>query len=103
MNTQTIADLLGWYASPRTSIISRYPLIDPSGGNGVYVYAELSPGRYVALANTHLPSDPYGPYLVRDGGTLSRCSSSSGRRGCRSSPTSCASCRRWPPPASRCS
>ena len=70
MNTQTIADLLGWYASPRTSIISRYPLIDPSGGNGVYVYAELSPGRYVALANTHLPSDPYGPYLVRDGGTL---------------------------------
>jgi len=70
MNTRTIADLLGWYANPRTSIISRYPLIDPSGGDGVYVYAELSPGRYVALANTHTPSDPYGPYLVRDGGML---------------------------------
>jgi endonuclease/exonuclease/phosphatase family metal-dependent hydrolase len=70
MNTQTIADMLGWYANPRTSIISRYPLIDPSGGDGVYVYAELAPGRYVALANTHTPSDPYGPYLVRDGGTL---------------------------------
>ena len=39
MNTRTIADLLGWYASERTSIISRFPLIDPSGGNGVYVYA----------------------------------------------------------------
>jgi endonuclease/exonuclease/phosphatase family metal-dependent hydrolase len=67
MNTATIAAALGWHANPRTSIISRYPLIDPSGGGGEYVYAELGRGRVVALANTHLPSDPYGPYAARDG------------------------------------
>ena len=67
MNTCPIADALGWYCNPRTSILSRYPLIDPSGGDDVYVYAEVEPGRVVALGNVHTPSDPYGPYLVRDG------------------------------------
>jgi hypothetical protein len=65
-----IAARLGWYCSRRLQILSRFPLIDPPGGNGVYVYAEVTPGRVVALANVHLPSDPYGPYLVRDGGSL---------------------------------
>lgn len=35
------------------------------------VGAEVTPGRVVAVANTHPPSDPYGPYLVRDGGSRS--------------------------------
>lgn len=68
-STQAIADALGWHASERLQIVSRYPLIDPPGGNGVYLFVELSPGRIVALANVHLPADPYGPYLVRDGGS----------------------------------
>ena len=66
-NTARIAQALGWYASERLQIVSRYPLIDPPGGDAVYVFAELAPGEIVALANVHLPSDPYGPYLVRDG------------------------------------
>jgi hypothetical protein len=65
-----IAMRLGWYCSRRLQVISRFPLIDPPGGGGVYIYAEVEPGRVVALANVHLPSDPYGPYLVRDGGSL---------------------------------
>jgi hypothetical protein len=65
-----IAARLGWYCSRRLQVLSRFPLIDPPGGGGVYVYAEVAPGRVVALANVHLPSDPYGPYLVRDGGSL---------------------------------
>ncbi len=69
-NTRVIADALGFHASERMQIASRYPLIDPPGGDGVYVFAEVEPGRVVALMNVHLPSDPYGPYLVRDGGTL---------------------------------
>jgi hypothetical protein len=68
-STRTIADALGWYASERMQVVSRYPLIDPPGGNGTYIYVELKPGRVVAMENAHLPSDPYGPYLVRDGGS----------------------------------
>jgi endonuclease/exonuclease/phosphatase family metal-dependent hydrolase len=69
-NTRRLADALGWYANERTQIISRFPLIDPPGSEGYYVFAQLAPGEVVAVANVHLPSDPYGPYLVRDGSTL---------------------------------
>jgi hypothetical protein len=68
-STRRLARALGWHASERTQVISRYRLIDPPGANGLYVFVELGPGEVVAIANTHLPSDPYGPYLVRDGGT----------------------------------
>jgi Endonuclease/Exonuclease/phosphatase family len=70
MNTELIADRLGWYSSPRTQIISRYPIIDPPGANGLYVFVEPLPGRVVAVSDVHLPADPYGPYELRDGATL---------------------------------
>jgi Endonuclease/Exonuclease/phosphatase family len=69
MNTQLIADKLGWHASPRTQVISRYPIIDPPGANGLYVFVEPLPGRVVAVSDVHLPADPYGPYELRDGAT----------------------------------
>ena len=69
MNTRTIAEKLGWNYSERTSYISRFPIIDPPGANGLYVFVEPEPGRVVAVANVHLPSDPYGPYEARDGAT----------------------------------
>ncbi|GAA1308960.1 endonuclease/exonuclease/phosphatase family protein [Planotetraspora silvatica] len=69
-NVERIASALGWYGSDRAHVMSRFPIIDPPGSNGLYVYVEVAPGRVVAVANTHLPSDPYGPYLVRDGGTV---------------------------------
>ncbi|GII54629.1 hypothetical protein Pth03_30180 [Planotetraspora thailandica] len=69
-NVEKIASALGWYGSNRAHVMSRFPIIDPPGGDGVYVFVEVAPGRVVAVANTHLPSDPYGPYLVRDGGTV---------------------------------
>ena len=66
-NTEVIAKRLGWHANARTQTISRYPLIDPPGANGAYVLVELEPGKVAAVASVHLPSDPYGPYAVRDG------------------------------------
>ena len=69
-NTQAIADALGWYASERTQVVSRSPIVDPPGAAGIYVWIEAAPGRIVAIANVHLPSDPYGPYIVRDGASL---------------------------------
>ncbi len=65
-----IADLLGWHCNGRLQVISRYPLIDPPGADGLYVYNEVAPGRVVAIANVHLTSDPYGPYFPREGWTL---------------------------------
>jgi endonuclease/exonuclease/phosphatase family metal-dependent hydrolase len=70
MNTRTIAQKLGWNYSERTSVVSRYPIVDPPGANGLYVFVEPRPGHVVAIANTHLPADPYGPYEIRDGATL---------------------------------
>ena len=68
-NACVIAQALGWDCSARMQVISRLPILDPPGGNGTYVFIQLAPGKVVAMMNVHLPSDPYGPYLVRDGGT----------------------------------
>ncbi|HZN02353.1 MAG TPA: endonuclease/exonuclease/phosphatase family protein, partial [Candidatus Polarisedimenticolia bacterium] len=68
-NACAIAQALGWNCSARMQIISRLPLIDPPGGDGVYLFVQIAPGKVVAMMNVHLPSDPYGPYVVRDGGT----------------------------------
>lgn len=68
-NTAVIGERLGWYHHERTGVISRYPLIDPPTSDAHYVLVEVRPGRVVAMVNTHLPSDPYGPYLFRDGST----------------------------------
>ena len=63
-----LAKLLGWpYYSTRYQIVSKFPLIDPPGDHGLYLYVEPVPGKVVAMMNVHLPSDPYGPDWVRDG------------------------------------
>ena len=66
-NECRLAAMLEWYCEPRLQLISRLPLIDPPSADGVYALVEVTPGRFVAMSNVHLPSDPYGPYLVRDG------------------------------------
>jgi len=66
-NECVIADRLGWHCEPRLQLISRLPLIDPPGADGAYAFIELTPGHVAAIGNVHLPSDPYGPYWVRDG------------------------------------
>lgn len=75
------------YADPRRHILSRFPLFDSGTGepasteappysiagtdpDAVHAWALVGPGRVVALANTHLTSDPYGPELLRDGATV---------------------------------
>jgi endonuclease/exonuclease/phosphatase family metal-dependent hydrolase len=67
-NTSKLARLVGgWYASPRAHVISRYPILDPPHSHGDYVFIEPRPGQVVAMANTHLPSTPYGPYKAQKG------------------------------------
>lgn len=67
-NMPRIADELGWdYYDARMQIVSQYPLLAPSGSDGLYTYVALEPGRVVAIGNVHLPSSSYGPFKVRDG------------------------------------
>lgn len=65
-NLQRLAADLGWYYNLRNYAVSSYRIIDPPEADGKYVYVEIRPGRVVALANVHLPSDPYGPDWLRD-------------------------------------
>jgi endonuclease/exonuclease/phosphatase family metal-dependent hydrolase len=72
-NTRRIAEALHWpYWSDRMHVVSRFPLIDPPEAHGEYVLAQIRPGQVFALANEHLTSDPYGPYLVRSGRSLAQ-------------------------------
>ena len=66
-NASRIANLLGWpYADESLQIISKYPLIQPGDGAGLYTYVQLAPGQVFAFSNIHLPSDPYGPYQIME-------------------------------------
>jgi len=67
---QRIARELGWHYNERNYLVSRFPIIDPPQANGKYALVEVAPGLVVAMANVHLPSDPYGPYWVKAGRSL---------------------------------
>lgn len=85
--TLAIAALAGYpYADQRRHILSKYPIFDSALGetitpdappysiagldpDAVHAWVQIAPGRVVAVANTHLTSDPYGPDVIRDGGT----------------------------------
>ena len=86
--TLEIAAAAGYpYADTRRHILSKYPIFDSGSGettfegapaysvagvdpDKVHAWVMVAPGKVVAVANTHLTSDPYGPELVRDGSTL---------------------------------
>src|SRR6185295_5419551 len=42
-NAGVIAAALGWHASDRLQVISRFPIVDPPGGEGVAVWVEVLP------------------------------------------------------------
>lgn len=70
-NSRKIADMLGWsYVDERVHLISRFPLYMGTQDDVHFSYVEVRHGAMVAISNLHLPSDAYGPELVRDGGTL---------------------------------
>lgn len=87
-NLARLAAAAGYgHVDARRNIISRYPIFDSGRGvrtdagtapygiaaldpAHVHAYVMVRPGRVVAVANTHLSSDPYGPEAVRDGAPL---------------------------------
>ena len=69
-NLSRLAAELGWHYDLQNYAISKFPILNPPNANRLFVYVEVRPGQAVALANVHLPSDPSGTELIRDGGSL---------------------------------
>jgi endonuclease/exonuclease/phosphatase family metal-dependent hydrolase len=78
-NLERLAAELGWHYDLRNHVVAPHRLIDPPGAGGRYILAELDPGLVVAVANVHLPSDPYGEDWIRDGHTVDEVSALEGR------------------------
>ena len=55
------------YYDSKLHLISKYPLIRSFDKGWYFTYVETKPGKVFVFSNIHLPSDPYGPELVRDG------------------------------------
>ncbi len=87
-NLAKLAAAAGYpYYDTRRNILSRFPIFDSAAGmrmkpgagtysivgldpDALHAWVMVRPGEVVAVANTHLTSDPYGPEAVRDGGDL---------------------------------
>jgi hypothetical protein len=57
----------GWYSAPRLYLLSRFPIVEPPGADGVWGYIEPVPGEVFAMFDAHLPSYPYGPSRIIKG------------------------------------
>lgn len=55
------------YYNVGLQILSKYPIHEPSGADGLYALIEVEPGNAVAFFNTHLDYVQYGPRLLRRG------------------------------------
>ena len=49
------------YYNVALQILSKYPILEPSGADGLYAWIEVRPGEAVAMINTHLDYVQYGP------------------------------------------
>ncbi len=78
--TRRIARMLGWYASPRMHVVSRFPIVHPDGSRvpgspggripeGAWAYVVLGDGAVAAIAQTHTPWWPSGMYAMLQGGS----------------------------------
>ncbi len=63
-----IAKAAGYpYYDVGLQILSKYPILEPSGADGLYSYIEVRPGEAVALINTHLDYVQDGPNRLQRG------------------------------------
>jgi len=55
------------YYNVGLQLLSKYPIHEPSGAEGLYALIEVEPGYVVAMFNTHLDYVRYGPRLYLGG------------------------------------
>ncbi len=55
------------YYNVSLQLLSKFPIHEPSGADGLYALVEVQPGLAVAVFNTHLDYVSYGPKLLARG------------------------------------
>ena len=55
------------YYNVGLQLLSKYPILEPSGADGLYALIEVQPGYVAAFFNTHLDYVSYGPRLLESG------------------------------------
>jgi len=66
-NLRRLAAAAGYaHVDTRRNLLARFPIFD----GDLHAWVMVRPGEVVAVANTHLSSDLYGPESVRDGAAL---------------------------------
>ncbi|HMK93582.1 MAG TPA: endonuclease/exonuclease/phosphatase family protein, partial [Thermoleophilia bacterium] len=67
-NLRPIADAAGYaYHNVSLQLLSRHPIWEPSGSDGLWGLVEVRPGRFVVVCNVHLDDASYGPAALLAG------------------------------------
>jgi endonuclease/exonuclease/phosphatase family metal-dependent hydrolase len=66
-----IAERTGYpYYNVSLQLLSKYPIHEPSGGNGLYALIEVQPGYVIPFFNDHLDYVEWGPRALRNGASV---------------------------------
>ncbi len=55
------------YYNSSLQLLSKYPILEPSGGDGLYAMLEVEPGYAVPFFNVHLDYVAWGPRMLKNG------------------------------------
>jgi endonuclease/exonuclease/phosphatase family protein len=55
------------YYNVSLQLLSKYPILEPSGAEGRYAFIEVRPGQVIPIFNIHLDYVKYGPRALRHG------------------------------------
>jgi hypothetical protein len=75
-----IAEKTGYpYYNVSLQLLSKYPILEPSGGDGLYALIEVQPGYVIPFFNHHLDYVEWGPRRLERGVPVERVMASEGR------------------------
>ena len=58
------------YHNTSLQLLSKYPILEPSGGDGLYAMLEVEPGFVIPFFNVHLDYVKWGPRSLRNGASV---------------------------------
>ena len=58
------------YYNTSLQVLSKYPILEPSGGDGMYALLEVEPGQVIPFFNVHLDYVEWGPRALRNGASV---------------------------------
>ena len=66
-----IAERTGYpYYNTSLQLLSKYPILEPSGGDGLYALLEVEPGYAIPFFNVHLDYVEWGPRALANGASV---------------------------------